>query len=114
MKIRLAVAVGLLLMANVAIGQETELKSVDANSDGKVSVQEFSDYAGTRLSGFDQLDAFAKKVDADGDGVITQEEFGIRMEVLQTMLQPQKGKEQAEAVNTAPHKVGDKASDFEL
>lgn len=114
MKIRLAVGLGLLLMANVAIGQETTLKSVDANSDGKVSVQEFSDYAETRLSDFDQLDAFAKKVDADGDGVITQKEFGARRDVLQTMMQAQEGEEKAEAADTSPHKVGDKATDFEL
>jgi len=114
MKLQLAVAVALLLGANTAIGQETDLKTVDADSDGKVSVKEFSDYAGTRLSNFDQLEAFAKKVDADGNGEISAEEFGARMKVLQAMMQPQEDQKKAEAAETGPHKVGDKATDFEL
>ena len=119
MKLGLAVAVGLLLAANVAIGQDTALKSVDADSDGKISVKEFSEYAGTKISGFDQLDEFAKKVDADGDGFISQDEFSKRQTVLQSMGTPQAGAKKAEdakemAADTGPHKVGDKASDFEL
>ena len=111
MKLQLAVALGLLLATNVAYGQQqATLKSVDADSDGKVTVKEFSDYAGARIRGFDQLDAFAKKVDADGDGIITEEEFGKRREVLRSMAQPQADAKK----DTAAHKVGDKASDFEL
>ena len=111
MKLRLAITVGMLLATNVAIGQETTLKSVDADSDGKVSVKEFSEYAGERLGDFDQLDAFAKKVDADGNGEISQAEYDARREVLQGMVQPQDGAKKEKA---AAHKVGDMASDFEL
>lgn len=110
MKLKLAVALGLLLATNVAYGQQASLKSVDADSDGKVTVKEFSDYAGSRVRGFDQVDAFAKKVDADGDGVISEEEFGKRREMLRSMVQPQEGAEK----KAAAHKVGDMASDFEL
>ena len=77
----------LVAMTATAQAQETDLETVDENSDGKVTVAEFKEYAEGRLQGFDQLDEFAKKVDADGDGEISEDEFSGRMEILQGMLQ---------------------------
>ena len=79
----------------------------DTDGDGKLSTAEFQAYAGTRIPGFgkDQLKAFSKRVDADGDGTITLAEFGKRREVLRAMAEgepapavPKKdsGKEEAE------------------
>jgi len=114
MKLQLAIAVGLALATNVAIGQEVALKSLDTDSDGKVTVKEFSEYASERLPDFDQMDAFAKKVDADGNGVISEDEFSGRREALQSMSEMQQDGKEKMAKEKAAHKVGDMASDFEL
>lgn len=112
-----------LLVSSISLAQETTLSSVDSDGDGKVTTEEFKNYAKTPLRGFDRLDDFVKKVDADGNGEISEAEFANRRTVLGTMAngqaETQEGddkkadKEMAEEA-TGPHKVGDKASDFEL
>lgn len=111
----------LVLSVNVVVAQESTLATADNDSDGKVTVKEFAEYAGQRLQGFNQLDAFAKKVDADGDGEISESEFNKRMEILRGMMnsgqqQDAESKEGSEkkSEDSGPHKVGDKASDFNL
>jgi hypothetical protein len=74
-------------MLNGAHGQETALKDLDADSDGKVSVDEFQSYAGGKLQNFEKLVEFAKAVDSDSNGEISQAEFDGRMDVLQKMAQ---------------------------
>ncbi len=117
-------ALMVLLVSSISLAQETALSSVDSDGDGKVTTKEFKSYAETRLRDFDRLDDFVKKVDADGNGEISEGEFANRRTVLAAMAnsaaEPQEGddkkaadKEMAEEA-TGPHKVGDKASDFEL
>lgn len=65
--------------------QESDLSTVDANEDGKVTVAEFENYAEGKLPGFEMLEKFAKQVDADGNGEISAAEFANRMEVLQSL-----------------------------
>ncbi len=116
MKIKLVLLMSSVLMTQVAVAQESALESADGNSDGKVTVAEFTEYAGAKLQGFDRLEDFATKVDADGNGEISAEEFEARVTVLRGMAsEPQaEKKEDAAAKSNEPHKVGDKASDFEL
>lgn len=66
--------------------QESDLSSLDTDSDDKVSVVEFKEYVATKLDGFDKLDEFAKRVDANKDGEISEEEFAGRMGILQTLM----------------------------
>ncbi|MDA7979357.1 MAG: C25 family cysteine peptidase [Pirellulales bacterium] len=49
------------------------------------TLEEFKQYAATRAAAFSevQLDALARGVDKDGNGIITDEEFAARMEVFQ-------------------------------
>ena len=102
------------LITQIAFAQDSSLTNADANSDGKVTVAEFSKYAGTKMQGFDQLEMFASKVDADGNGEISEKEFEARRDVLQNMASEPQAEEGSDSKNTEPHKVGDKASDFEL
>lgn len=117
MKLKLVLLMSTVLMTQIAVAQESALENADGNSDGKVTVAEFAKYAGTRLQGFDQLDTFAAKVDADGNGEISSKEFEARREVLQNMASEPQATQEEEGSNSKsnePHKVGDKASDFEL
>ena len=101
------------LMTQVAVAQESALKNADGDSDGKVTVAEFEKYAGTKLQGIDLKD-FAAKVDADGNGEVSAAEFEGRSGVLQTMTPMAEEGQKEDAKSDQPHKVGDKASDFEL
>ena len=86
MKTLIASLVLLVAMTASAQAQDTDLESIDENSDGKVTVAEFKEYAESRFPpDFDRLDEFAKKVDADGNGEISEDEFADRMDVLQNM-----------------------------
>lgn len=100
-----------LLLCQAGIAQEPTLKSVDSNSDGKVTVAEFKAYAGQRIGGFDKMDDFIGKVDADGNGEISEAEFGNRRQIFQSMAGG--GQEQAKA-KEGPLVVGDSAADFDL
>ena len=114
MKIQLLItSLAVALIANVAAAQEMPA-DIDANSDGTVTVQEFTTYAKAHLPDNMPVEKFAKMVDADSDGKITQTEFDGRRTILQNMMsesQPaaQEGEEATEAL-----KAGDKAADFEL
>lgn len=110
MRFLLMLAGGLFLSTGVASAQDSALSALDSDSDGKVSVKEFADYASGKLNGFSKLDEFAKKVDADGDGEISETEFTNRHEALSEMAEAmQAGEEETGAL-----KVGDQATDFEL
>lgn len=105
------------LICQSSNAQEPALDSVDADSDGKVTVKEFKEYAESKLAGFDKIDEFAGAVDADGNGEISETEFGNRMEALQAVANAaQETEEEAEeeAEDDGPLKVGDTATDFEL
>lgn len=115
MKFRATVMLAILSFAGTAAAQD--LATADGNSDGKVTVKEFVEYASGRLQGFDQVEAFAKKVDADGNGEISDAEFEKRREILQAMTSEASQETEAQGSSDkadSPHKVGDKATDFEL
>lgn len=98
-----------LLICQSSIAQESGLKSADANTDGKVTVEEFKEYAGAKLQGFDKVDEFVQAVDADSNGEISESEFGKRRAVLQAMASTEKPAKEEGALA-----VGDAATDFEL
>jgi len=98
-----------LLLCQSSIAQESTFKTIDSNSDGKVTVEEFKSYASGKLKGFDQMDQFAGKVDADGNGEISKAEFETRKEVYQAMSAAGE-----EAEETGALVAGDTAADFEL
>lgn len=81
--IPLTIALALSVVAGSVAAQDPDLKSLDENSDDKISVAEFQAYAESRLPGFEQLKLFAKKVDANADGEISADEFSNRMEILE-------------------------------
>jgi hypothetical protein len=64
------------------LAQQGSLESLDTDSNGKVTLKEFEDYARSKLPDFQHLSAFAKKVDSDGNGEITASEFQNRREAL--------------------------------
>ncbi len=111
----------LLLLCQTGNAQNSSAKDADKDSDGKVTVKEFAEYAEAKLQGADedQVKAFAKKVDADNDGEISDAEFAKRMDVLQEVMNDEadaddEGEAKDAEKETGPHVVGDKASDFEL
>ncbi len=69
-------------LGSLGMAQETELASLDGDSDGKVSTAELKTYVEGKLPGFEKLDEFLKQVDADENGEISQDEFDSRMETL--------------------------------
>ena len=80
--------------------QESTLETADGNSDGKVTVAEFIDYASERLQGAGEevLEAFAKRVDADGNGEIDEDEFAGRHVVLEAMANGEAEEDDEEVV----------------
>ena len=78
-------AFSLLLTPAFCQGQDSGLDDLDTDSDGKVTKKEFQEYAKTRLPDFEQLKKFADRVDADKDGVISEDEFDGRMDALQAL-----------------------------
>lgn len=108
-------------MASLAMSQESDLESIDSDSDGKVTVKEFKEYAEGRLPGFGQLDAFVEKVDADSDGEISEDEFEGRMGVLQALARAggseqnrdEKDEDDKDAKNKKPKLDKDVAEAFE-
>ena len=107
-----------LLLCQSGMAQGPSVKAADKDADGKVTIKEFTEYAGTKLQGADkdQVEAFAKKVDANGDGEVTEKEFGNRMQALQSVMNDSDdaADEKESMEDSKPHVVGDKASDFEL
>lgn len=124
MKIRtslLAVAAAGAMLSS-AQAQETDLATLDSDTDGKVTVAEFKTYVSQRLPGFDQIDEFIKKVDADSNGVISADEFSSRMEKLaayrDNSTPPQDDEKDAageiEAAQKAYKKLGTMIGDLEF
>ena len=81
--IPLNIALSIAVFAGSVAAQDPDLKSLDKNSDDKISVAEFEAYAESRLPDFEQLALFANKVDANSDGDISDDEFSSRMEILE-------------------------------
>jgi len=103
------------LVASSALAQESGFSSIDKDEDGKVTTSEFKSYAETRLQGFDRMDDFLKRVDADSNGEISKDEFAKRRDLLETMAtEDSKPDADAKKKEAGPHVVGDMASDFEL
>ena len=103
------------LVASSALAQESGFSSIDKDEDGKVTTSEFKSYAETRLRGFDRMDDFLKRVDADSNGEISKDEFAKRRDLLETMAtEAPKPDGDAKKREAGPHVVGDMASDFEL
>ena len=102
-----------LLICQSGVAQESSLKSADTNSDGKLTVEEFKEYAEKRLQGFDKVDEFVGAVDADGNGEISETEFGKRRDTYLAMRSTQEEAGE-KASEEGPLAVGDKATDFEL
>jgi peroxiredoxin len=67
---------------DTSFAQEGNVADLDKDNNDKVTVAEFKEYAGEKLAGLPQLDEFAKKVDADNNGEISQDEFDNRMDAL--------------------------------
>ncbi len=117
MKFNVQVLATVAVMTASLMAQESALSNADGNGDGDVTIKEFSDYASSKLPSFGQLEAFVKNVDVDGDGKISQSEFDRRGEVLRKLNSEPNRAQQGSASkmkSDGPHKVGDKASDFEL
>ena len=113
MKFRAIVLLAIVSAAGSAAAQD--MATADGNGDGKVTVKEFAKYAGEKLPASFPIDAFAKKVDFDGNGEISEAEFENRQTVLQAIASGATEEQgSADKSDDGPHKVGDKASDFEL
>ena len=96
----LAVVIALFGSATTAEAQQGDLASLDTDGDSKVTVAEFEEYASSKLAGFDRIEDFAKAVDADSNGEISESEFASRMDALQKMARSdaeadEKGKEKS-------------------
>ena len=70
-----------------ANAQETDFSSLDQDSNGKVSTDEFREYVEGRLAGFEFIDLFISRVDANDDNEISKEEFDGRMEHLEAIAE---------------------------
>lgn len=89
MKFRCNLTIALtLVFCSHAYAQESDSSVADSNEDGKVTVAEFESYADGKLPEFEMLKEFAKQVDADGNGEISEEEFSNRMNVLRSLTSP--------------------------
>ena len=64
---------------HVAERFEKMLDRADANDDGRLSVEELAEMAEGRRARLDET-GFPRGWDADGDGVVSQEEFETAME----------------------------------
>lgn len=94
--------------------QETDLATLDKDSDGKVSTEEFKAYVEGKLPEFEMLDEFAKKVDADENGEISESEFESRMEKLaaiQEMAAGDQEDEKAEEKSDDSHQGDEEATE---
>ena len=69
-----------------ANAQETDFETLDLDSDGKVTKDEFREYAEGPLAEFEYIDLFVDRVDVDGNKEISEEEFLGRMEHLQAIV----------------------------
>ena len=80
-------AISLLTTPAFCQGQDSGFDGLDTNSDGKVTIKEFQEYAKGRMPDSDQLDKFVGRVDADKDGEISEDEFDGRMDALRALQQ---------------------------
>ena len=67
--------------------QETDFSTLDLDADGKVSTTEFEEYIEGKLPGFEFIELFISRVDANGDKEISEAEFNGRMQHLQTIAE---------------------------
>lgn len=74
--------------------QETDLATLDKDCDGKVLTAEFKAYVEGKLPEFEMLDKFVEKVDADGNGEISESEFEGRMEILRSIQEVAAGEQE--------------------
>ena len=81
----LLIAVSLFLAPAFCLGQDAEYADLDVDSDGKVTKKEFDDYCRPKLMAFEGVDEFIDRVDADNDGIISEDEFDGRALVLRTL-----------------------------
>ena len=73
------------LMSPITIAQEPRpIGPADADDDGRVSLEEWTDYASQRLGdmGEEDLGRLFREIDGDDDGSLSAREFRRRMEVL--------------------------------
>jgi hypothetical protein len=101
--------------ATVAVLTALLLGSVSVGSSAAAdrSLAEFKEYAAGKLAGFSdaQLDEFAKMVDKDSNGVISDTEFNDRHTILRKIMQggaperpgPPANKESSEKPSDSPH-----------
>src|SRR5215470_18744440 len=66
--------------AKKGFGGGDALKKLDTNNDGKISKDEFSKFGGGKLAG--KTDQIFNKLDADGDGFISQAELAKAKEIF--------------------------------
>ncbi len=76
----------LLLPASAAFAQGG-LGEADADKDGKVDSKELKTYVSGKLADFDRFGELMTELDKDKDGVLSEEEFGGRMQAIQTIRQ---------------------------
>lgn len=97
------------LACQTSVAQESALKRLDKNSDGKISAKEFKGHVKKRFPDFEKADEFASAVDSNSDGEISEAEFQKRKAIYASLKD-----ENEVAEETGAHVVGDTASDFEL
>lgn len=98
-------------VCSFAFGQDTDLATLDTDSNGKVSTDEFNSYVEGKMPGFDKLADLVKQVDADSNGEISQEEFDSRMEKLAAMQEMDGAQEQPEEKSDDSHQGADEDID---
>ena len=81
------IVLSIFLAPTICQGQVSGLSDLDTDSDGKVSKEEFLEYAKGKLPDFELLNEFTDRLDADSDGFISEKEYEGRMEALRSLNQ---------------------------
>jgi hypothetical protein len=93
---------GTFIVANcvIAEAQQGGFGEADADGNQKVSALELKEYVGGKMPGFDRFDELMTGLDSDGDGAISNAEFGKRMEIVRTIMQrePRDGKDKTDEI----------------